>query len=42
LTALIFEGPALVPRIAADLARLLRRDGFRSVSEAVGTAAGKG
>ena len=35
-TALVWDGPALVTRIAADLAALLRRDGFASVSEAVG------
>ncbi len=39
LTAFVFEGPALIPRILSDLARVLRRDGFRSVSEAVGTDA---
>ena len=37
-TALIYEGPGLVLRIKADLARLLRRDGFAHVSEAVGSA----
>jgi dihydroorotate dehydrogenase len=36
-TALIFEGPGLVRRIKRDLAALLQRDGFKSVSEAVGT-----
>ena len=35
-TALIYEGPALVKSINAGLAALLRRDGFRSISEAVG------
>jgi dihydroorotate dehydrogenase len=35
-TALIYEGPGLVDRIKADLAALLRRDGFKSVAEAVG------
>jgi len=37
-TALIYEGPGLVQRIKADLARLLRRDGFAHVSEAIGAA----
>lgn len=37
-TALIYQGPGLVARIKADLARLLRRDGFVSIGEAVGTA----
>jgi dihydroorotate dehydrogenase (fumarate)/dihydroorotate dehydrogenase len=37
-TALVYEGPTLVPRICRDLARLLERDGFRSVADAVGTA----
>lgn len=35
-TALAYEGPALVPRVKAELAQLLERDGFSSVSEAVG------
>ncbi|MDE2513740.1 MAG: quinone-dependent dihydroorotate dehydrogenase [Alphaproteobacteria bacterium] len=37
-TALVYQGPGLVARIKTDLARLLRRDGFVSVGEAVGTA----
>jgi dihydroorotate dehydrogenase len=36
-TALIYEGPGLVQRIKADLAALLRRDGFAAVSDAVGS-----
>jgi dihydroorotate dehydrogenase len=39
-TALVFEGPALIGRIKEGLAALLRRDGFASISEAVGTAHG--
>jgi len=35
-TALIYEGPGVVPRIKQDLAALLTRDGFQSVNEAVG------
>ena len=35
-TALVFHGPALIPRIKRDLAGLLIKDGFASVSEAVG------
>src|SRR6185312_12658386 len=35
-SALVFEGPGLVRRIKADLAALLRRDGFASAAEAVG------
>jgi dihydroorotate dehydrogenase len=38
-TALIYEGPGLVVRIKHDLAALLRRDGFQSVSQAVGVDA---
>jgi dihydroorotate dehydrogenase len=38
-TALVFEGPALVRRIIFGLARLLRRDGFTRVGEAVGADA---
>ena len=35
-TALVFEGPGLIPRIKRELAKLLREDGFVSVAEAVG------
>ena len=35
-SALVYEGPGLVARIKTDLAALLKRDGFRSVAEAVG------
>jgi dihydroorotate dehydrogenase len=37
-TAFIYEGPGLVRRINRGLLDLMRRDGFRSVAEAVGTA----
>ena len=36
-TALIYEGPGLVRRLAEGLRERLRRDGFRNVAEAVGT-----
>jgi len=36
LTALVYEGPGVVSRITSGLARLLHRDGLRSVSDAVG------
>jgi dihydroorotate dehydrogenase len=36
-TGLIYEGPGLVERIKAGLLGLLRRDGMRSIAEAVGT-----
>ena len=35
-SALVYEGPSLIPRIKRDLEILLRRDGFESVEEAVG------
>ena len=35
-TALVYEGPAVVARILSGLNRLLQRDGFASVAEAVG------
>ena len=38
-TALVFAGPALLHKIKRGLAELLRRDGFASVAEAVGTDA---
>ncbi|NIJ09178.1 dihydroorotate dehydrogenase [Sphingomonas vulcanisoli] len=36
-TALVYEGPLLARRIAAELVALLERDGFLNVAEAVGT-----
>ncbi len=36
-TAMVYEGLGLIPRIARGLDALLARDGFASVSEAVGT-----
>lgn len=35
-TALVFRGPGLIPRIKAELADLLRRDGFARLEDAVG------
>ncbi len=35
-TALVYEGPGLIGRLLADLAELLRRDGFVRVADAVG------
>jgi dihydroorotate dehydrogenase (fumarate)/dihydroorotate dehydrogenase len=37
-TALVYRGPGLVREINAGLSRLLERDGFRNVAEAVGSA----
>jgi dihydroorotate dehydrogenase len=36
-SALVYEGPGLIGRIKRDLAQALRRDGFSSVAQAVGT-----
>ena len=36
-SALVYEGPGLARRIARGLAERLRRDGFASMSEAIGT-----
>ena len=36
LTALVYEGPGIVRRIASGLDELLARDGFRNVADAVG------
>jgi dihydroorotate dehydrogenase len=36
-TAMVYRGPALVGEIARDLCALLKRDGFGSLQEAVGT-----
>ena len=38
-TALIYGGPALVPRLLRDLAEALRAEGFAHVRDAVGTGA---
>ncbi|HYG27276.1 MAG TPA: dihydroorotate dehydrogenase (quinone), partial [Caulobacteraceae bacterium] len=37
-SAMVFEGPGLIPRIRRELAARLRADGFRSVAEARGAA----
>jgi dihydroorotate dehydrogenase (fumarate)/dihydroorotate dehydrogenase len=42
LTALVYEGPAVVRRINRGLARLLARDGFATVGEAVGSGNSQG
>ena len=39
-TALVYQGPGLVWSIKDELSRLLERDGFRRVAEAVGADAG--
>jgi dihydroorotate dehydrogenase len=39
-TALVFDGPALVGRVKQQLAAQLQRDGFASITEAIGTAHG--
>ncbi|MEO1730716.1 MAG: quinone-dependent dihydroorotate dehydrogenase [Pseudomonadota bacterium] len=36
-SAMVYEGPGLGARIASGIERLMRRDGFASVAEAVGT-----
>lgn len=41
LTALVYEGPRVVRRINDGLCDLLHRDGFKSISEAVGTGSSK-
>ena len=38
-TALVYQGPGLVPRIKQELAALLARDGFATLAAAVGSAA---
>ena len=35
-TGFAYAGPAIVPRIKAELAALLERDGFTNVADAVG------
>ncbi len=38
-TGLIYEGPGLIASMKKELVNLLRREGFRSISDAVGSAA---
>lgn len=40
LTALVYEGPRVVRRMEAGLARLVERDGFRNIRDAVGIDCG--
>ena len=37
ITGLIYEGPLLVAKINNDLPKLLKRDGFKTISEAIGS-----
>ena len=37
ITAMIYEGPQIAANINIELAELLKRDGYRNISEAVGT-----
>ncbi len=37
-TAMVYAGPGIARRIVRDLASLMRRDGFSSIAEAVGSA----
>ena len=37
ITGMIYEGPQVVGEINRGMVRLLKRDGFRNISEAVGT-----
>ena len=37
-TGFVYEGPAAVKTINRGLIRLMERDGFKSINEAVGTA----
>ncbi len=41
VSALMFEGPAVVPYLKRGLVKLLKEDGFENVRKAVGTAATK-
>ncbi len=38
ITSMIFEGPQLIGEINQDLVELLKRDGYSSISEAIGAA----
>ncbi len=38
-TALVYRGPALIPRIKSELASCLKRDGFNGLAQAVGIEA---
>lgn len=40
LTALVYEGPWVVRRMESGLARLLERDGFRNIHDAIGVDCG--
>lgn len=37
ITGLIYEGPLLVAKINSELPRLLKKDGFKNISEAIGS-----
>jgi dihydroorotate dehydrogenase len=41
ITGMIYGGPQLIGQLNRDLAVLLKKDGFASVSEAIGSAHSK-
>ena len=40
-TALVYEGPSLIKKIKHDLLHLLEREGFETITDALGTDDGK-
>tara|TARA_Y100000034_G_scaffold136608_1_gene214113 strand:+ start:899 stop:1981 length:1083 start_codon:yes stop_codon:yes gene_type:complete len=38
ITGMIYEGPSLISEINRDLVNLLKKDGFKNISDAIGTA----
>jgi dihydroorotate dehydrogenase len=38
ITGMIYEGPQVIGRINRDLVKLLKKDGFKNISEAIGSA----
>jgi dihydroorotate dehydrogenase len=41
ITGMIYQGPQIIGKINKDLVKLLRADGYSSISEAIGTARNK-
>ncbi len=37
ITGMIYEGPQLISKLNQDLAKLLKKDGYKNISEAIGT-----
>jgi dihydroorotate dehydrogenase len=36
ITGMIYEGPSVIGKINKDLSKLIKKDGYKNISEAIG------